>query len=95
MARTWNLLDQSSYPLLLECQKQGVLQQGGLGDRVARQRGKNQKLCDPFASPHNCPPWNRNQDSLGGCILRWPVVGSELFHVQKSLGMHASLIFSS
>lgn len=31
MARTWNLLDQSSYPLLLECQKRGVLQQGGLG----------------------------------------------------------------
>lgn len=24
MARTWNLLDQSSYPLLLECQKRGI-----------------------------------------------------------------------
>lgn len=25
MARTWNLLDQSSYPLLVECQKRGHL----------------------------------------------------------------------
>lgn len=42
MARTWNLLDQSSYPLLLECQKRGVLQQGGLGKAT---REKSEAMC--------------------------------------------------
>ena len=73
VARTWNLLDQSAYPLLLECEKRGAL----FRKRFFRQTDAqgNDQLCWVDSHP-------RNQSADGSNILCRFALGAGSLYVQ-------------